>query len=40
MPLWLEFGAEEAEVGDFEVDIEEDWGQKRHIGDEDCAEPE
>ena len=40
VPLWLEFGAEEAEVGEFEVEIEEDWRQKRHVGDKDCAEPE
>ena len=40
VPLWLEFGAQEAEVGDLEMEIEEDWGQKRHVGDEYCTEPE
>ena len=40
MPLWLEGGAKQAEVGDLEVDIEEDWGHDGHVGDEDCAEPE
>ena len=38
--LWLEFGGQQAKVGDLEMDVEEDRGHNRHVGDEYCTEPE